>query len=220
MKNQPAKDRRLVLAGGLAATVAAAALAFLPAAIGSADGNSPSSTGSTNLFAYVMPTSRGPLTSCSGGSDCTTANEVWHFIYVANENRLQNFTGFSTRATLQNSFVVGSVDLVGVFVNGVLLPDSPLRFTPPPDTGPFLGGSGHWPATVTCGEPGAFQRPCNVVKNPAVVPGERTAVFYAGWIHVNTEANGTYVFKYTVHGTLNGAPVDLTARSPSILMTN
>jgi hypothetical protein len=215
------KRRRLLIAGGgvAALTLIVTAGLFSGASTTVQQARAESPSPASKLFAYVVPTTRGPLRACPPDGDCTTANEVWHFIYVANENRLQNFTGFSTRATLQNSFVVGSVDLVGVFVNGVLLPDSPLRFTPPPDSAPFLGGSGHWPATVTCGEPGAFQRPCNVVKSPAVVPGERTVVFYAGWIHSTGEPNGMYVFKYIVHGTLNGAPVDLTASS-AIFMTS
>jgi len=36
---------------------------------------------------------------------------------------------------------------------------------------------------------------------------------------VDNEPNGWYVFKYTIHGTLNGNAVDLTASSPPIKMT-
>jgi hypothetical protein len=61
--------------------------------------------------------------------------------------------------------------------------------------------------------------PCTVVGSPAVLPGENTAVVYLGWIHATGEANGTYVFKFTIHGTLNGTPVDLRASSPPIVMT-
>ena len=43
---------------------------------------------------------------------------------------------------------------------------------------------------------------------------------YTGWIHAVGEPNGKYVFRYTVHGTLNGTPVDLTASSPPIVMTD
>ena len=43
-------------------------------------------------------------------------------------------------------------------------------------------------------------------------------VYYVGWIHADNEPNGRYVFKYTIHGTLNGSPVDLTASSPPIKM--
>jgi hypothetical protein len=62
--------------------------------------------------------------------------------------------------------------------------------------------------------------PCNIVGSPAVDPGEITAIYHRGWAHGNAEPNGTYVFRYTVHGTLNGTPVDLTASSPPILMTD
>jgi hypothetical protein len=172
----------------------------------------------TKLFAYVVPTTHGPLPSCSG-PDCTVANIVSDFIYVENDNRLSNFIGFSTRATLQDAFVVSSVD-ERVFVNGAEVTNFFGTFTPPPNPS-ILSWSGRWPSTVTCeGEPGSFHTPCDVVGTPAVVPGERIAVLYPGWIHGNTEPNGVYVFKYTVHGTLNGTPVDLTASSPPILMTS
>jgi hypothetical protein len=45
-------------------------------------------------------------------------------------------------------------------------------------------------------------------------------IFWNGWFHGNEEANGTYVFTFTVHGTLNGTPLDLTASGPEIRMTN
>jgi len=63
-------------------------------------------------------------------------------------------------------------------------------------------------------------RPCDVVGNPAVLPGEDTAVLYYGWAHGSTEPNGTYVFKYTIHGTFNGTPTDLTTQSAPIQMTS
>jgi hypothetical protein len=47
-----------------------------------------------------------------------------------------------------------------------------------------------------------------VVLNPAVLPGENTSIVYTGWIHGSTEPKGTYVFRYTIHGWLNGDPVD------------
>jgi hypothetical protein len=70
---------------------------------------------------------------------------------------------------------------------------------------------------VTCPSDGT---PCNVVLNPAVLPGENTTILYSGWIHGSTEPSGTYVFRYTIHGTLNGNPLDLTASSPPIRMTD
>jgi hypothetical protein len=62
--------------------------------------------------------------------------------------------------------------------------------------------------------------PCGLVGSPAILPGENTAAVYTGWIHAVGEPNGKYVFRYTVHGTLNGTPVDLTASSPPIVMTD
>jgi hypothetical protein len=62
--------------------------------------------------------------------------------------------------------------------------------------------------------------PCTVIGKPAVIPGENTVVLFPGWIHGPGEPNGTYVFKYTVHGTQNGTPVDLTATTPPIAMTD
>jgi transposase len=34
--------------------------------------------------------------------------------------------------------------------------------------------------------------------------GENTSILYTGWAHWNAEPNGTYVFRFTIHGTLNG----------------
>jgi hypothetical protein len=207
----------------LAATSAVAALALIVTAslfggAGSTTQQARAASPPSKLFAYVVPTNRGPLPSCSG-PDCTAANSVWHFIYVENDNRLSHFIGFNTRATVPNAFVVSSVD-ERIFVNGAEVTDFAGTFTPPPNPS-VLSWSGHWPSTVTCeGEPGAFHTPCDVVGSPAVVPGERTAALYPGWVHGNTEPNGTYVFRFTVHGTLNGAPVDLTASSPPIKMTS
>jgi len=168
------------------------------------------------LFAYVVPTANGPLPACSEAlSSCSVSD----FIYVANLNRLTQLTGFTTRATMPNTFVVSSVDET-IDVNGVHQPQFGTTFTPPPDSSPLPAWSGRWPATVTCqGQPGSFQRPCNVVGNPAIVPGENTAVLFTTWGHASNEPNGVYVFKYTIHGTLNGTPIDLTASSPPIQMT-
>jgi ABC-type molybdate transport system permease subunit len=59
----------------------------------------------------------------------------------------------------------------------------------------------------------------HVVLNPAVLPGENVAAVYTGFVHSVGELNGTYVFKYTIHGTLNGMPVNLSASSAPIQMT-
>jgi hypothetical protein len=206
MKRRPWKARRFVRTAFLASIVAVVAIAVVPAA-------SESSTES-RLFAFVLPTTRGPLPACSpDGSDCTNANTVRNYIYIVNANHLANLGG--TRATMQNAFVVGSVDST-VFANGVHLTDFDATLTPPPNA--FFGSlSGNWPSTVTCPPSGP---PCNVVGNPAVDPGENTTILHTNWAHASNEPNGSYVFKFTVHGTLNGTPVDLTASSPSILMTD
>ncbi|HEX3454741.1 MAG TPA: hypothetical protein VHS03_08955 [Gaiellaceae bacterium] len=136
-----------------------------------------------------------------------------------NRNSIVNWNAFTTRATLTNAFAVSSVDET-IFVDGVHASEFDNTFTPPPDPS-ILSWSGHWPSTVTCeGQPGSFHTPCDVVGGPAVIPGEDTVVLYAGWAHGVTEPNGVYVFKFTVHGTLNGTPVDLTATSPPIRMTD
>ena len=200
--------RRSTAVASLAGIVVALALAVGATASGGNSGN--------HLFAYVAASNRGPLPAClQDGSNCGPANTVWHFIHVINGNQLTNLNGGTSRATMPNSFVVTSVD-VTIFVNGVETFD-PYSLTPPPNA--FLRSySGHWPATVTCA-PGT-PPPCGVVGDPAVIPGENTAITYSGWVHGDEEPNGTYVFKYTVHGTLNGTPVDLTASSPPIQMTD
>jgi hypothetical protein len=209
MKRRSLKARRLVLAAVLSAAVAAIALAFVPAAI---EGTS----NRHDLSAFVVVTQRGPLPRCSDdGSDCTAANIVWWFIHIVNGNRLSNFppTNGSTRANTPNAFLVSSVDET-TFINGVEYGHGTL--TPPPNLTGRFGTAGHWPETVTCGQPGAFTTPCNVVTSPAVVPGENTVIFYEGWFHGQSDPGGIVVTQFTVHGTLNGAPVDVTASSPPI----
>jgi hypothetical protein len=43
--------------------------------------------------------------------------------------------------------------------------------------------------------------------------------FFDGWFHASFEPTGSYVFRFTLHGMLNGAPVELTASSKPIQMT-
>jgi hypothetical protein len=59
-----------------------------------------------------------------------------------------------------------------------------------------------------------------VIGKPAVIPGENTAVLFPGWDHGADKPDGTYVFRYTVHGMFNGTPVDLTATTPPIEMVD
>ena len=120
---------------------------------------------------------------------------------------------FAASNDLPNAFVVSRVDLA-ILVNGVDTFDN--YFTPPPNA--FSpAASAHWPSTVKCAPTGP---PCNVVASPAVLALENLAVFYIGWAHGDGDPNGLYVFKYTVHGTLNGTPLDLVATSLPILMTS
>ena len=201
---QRQRSRRLVW---LVGSLAALGLVLVPAAGTTGLGN--------GLYAFVRADGPGPLPACSG-SDCTNANTVWHFVYVANVNRLMEVNlGPRTRATLENAFVVNSVDST-VIIDGVEQPGPPFTVTPPPNAF-FRTYAGHWPSTVSC-PPGGD--PCNIVGNPAVIPGEITSVVFTGWTHGVGEANGTHVFKYVVHGTLNGTPVDLTAYSRPIEMTD
>ena len=202
--------RRLVVVLVAAAAIAAAVF------IASGRGTQAARAGSpkTGLSAYVVATNKGPLPACSSdGSNCGPTNTVWDYIHVINANPLTNERGGS-RATVPNSFVISSVDQQ-TSVNGVDYPGGDGTFTPPPNVTPFRSASGRWPATVVCdGAP-----PCTDVQNPAVVPGENIVALYAGWTHDDSEPIGTYVFTYTIHGTLNGNPVDLTASAPPIGMT-
>jgi hypothetical protein len=204
---------RALLTLALTGSLVVLALAVLPTATGSSpsDGN--------RLAAFALANNRGPLPACHpepSGACGGAINAVWHFIHVVNANPLTTFERARTRAAVPNAFEVSTVD-EAIFVNGVETFDFTL--TPPPDA-QFPSWSGRWPATVTCpGQPGAFEKPCNVVGNPAVLPGENTVALYTSWTHADFEPNGVYVFKFTVHGTLNGNAVDLTATSAPILMT-
>jgi len=171
----------------------------------------------TAVDAYVIAGTRGPLVAChEDGTGCgAQENTVWFYVFVANGNDVTNFGGASNRTTLPNSFVVDSVEW-HVFIDGAPYTAFDTTFTPPPNA--FVRAwSGHWPATVTCATP---TDPCTNVLRPAVIPGENVAVTYAGWAHGDAEPNGKYVFEFAIHGSLNGAPLDLTARSKPIEMTD
>jgi hypothetical protein len=195
-------------AAGTILAAAIAALVFIPAAFESSSSN--------GLFAYVRADTKGPLPAChEDGSNCGPANIVWHYIYVANLHPVGSGSG-ATRETLPNSYVVNSVT-ENLFVNGAPYTAFDGTATPPPSPS-VRSWAGHWPMTVTC-QPGAPPDPCNELHSPAVIPGENTSVLYAGWAHGDAEPNGSYVFRFTIHGTLNGNPLDLTADSPPIQMT-
>ena len=206
--------KRLFFAAA-AALVATAAVTAVVVRGGFGTSSAEAASPGSGRSAYVVSSNRGPIPPCSG-DDCTAANLVWNFIHVINANALDNHIGFTDRTTWPSSFVISTVDQE-VFVNGVDL--GTFTATPPPNATP-LSWSGHWPSTVDCeGQPGSFHTPCDVVLNPAVLPGENTVATYFGFQHSVDEPNGSYVFRYTIHGTLNGAPVDLTASSKAIQMT-
>jgi hypothetical protein len=203
------KARRLLSAIALSAALGAGALILVPA----------SSEGSTQdhnrLSAYVVATNRGPLPRCSDDqSDCMSVNLVQEFIHIVNANPLTNLPGFGTRASRPNAFVVSSIDET-FFVDGVDVYGTG-TLTPPPNVTDRFGSAGRWPVSVTCGQPPTV--PCNVVTSPAaaILPGEDTVIWWEGWFHGQSDPNGTLVMRFTIHGTLNGNPVDLTTSSPPI----
>jgi hypothetical protein len=206
MIKRPLRVRSWVRATGFVVTIAAVALAVVPAAT--------ESNTKDSLEASVVVSNRGPIPACPVGGICPES-VTENFVYVSNKNALSEVQNRQTRDTLTNAFVVTSVEQA-TFVNGVRYAGGDFTFTPPPDAFPGGAYSGHWPATVKCA-PGAPS--CNVVASPAIIPGERTVVDYVGWAHIADEPNGKYVFRYTVHGTLNGTPVDVTANSQPITMT-
>ena len=168
---------------------------------------------SRGLSAYVRTTNPGPIPTCAAdGSNCGPANAFWNHIHVVNHNPLLNQGG--PRTALPNSFVINSID-EQTFIDGVHQPDLDATYTPPPNASPFNAVSGRWPATVLCGS----GPPCSDIRNPAVIPGEDTTAFYIGRIQNGPGPTGTFVFKYTIHGTVNGIPIDLTASSPPIQLT-
>ena len=213
-RGRSSRRRKLVATAALFAAVVVGALAVVPAAFNSDTPN--------GLSASVSVTTRGPIPPCAeDGHDCTLANQVESFIHVVNFNQLKVVAGtFRSRETLVNSFVVKSVDLTP-FVNGAPYHDRDFTYLPPPNVNTAFGTGGHWVNTVTCPVDAAGNYtgpPCTVVGSPAVIPGENTVVLYTGWLHGIGEPKGTYVFRFTLHGTLNGAPLDLIASTPGIVM--
>ena len=204
--------KRLLLAGAVVLFAAAAVMAVV-VSDGLTTSSAKAASPGDGLSAYVVLTNRGPLPPCSG-PDCTAANLTWEYVHIINSNPVGNEVTGGRRVTAPNAFVLDSVDET-VLVDGTVFSQETL--TPPPNVN-RPGPSGRWPATVTCGSPPA-PPPCTTVLNPAILPGENTVGFYDGWFHGSTEPNGSYVFRFTIHGTLDGAPVDLTTDSKPIQMT-
>lgn len=205
------RKRRIAAALGLVVTVAAALALAAPALNGTArDG----------LSAYVVATTRGPLPACldNTGVNCGPENTVWWYIHVVNANDPKApVAGGSNRTLLPGAFVVTDV-VQDVTIDGVAQP--PFTYVAPPAV-QFRSFVGRWPSTVTCtGAPGSFTEPCNVVKSPAVLAGENNVILYAGWTHVDDEADGRHLFRFTVRGTLDGEPVSVVATAPAITMTD
>jgi hypothetical protein len=192
---------------GLAALAAlgAVAVAVLASATGGATG--------PGLSASVLPTNPGPLHACATApTECPLNTVTQLIIYTQNTNRPVNWlTGPITRPEIPNAYAVSSVD-ARVAVNGVDVPEWSGTFTPPPTAIP-PGFAGRWP--VSCAP---FTSPCDV-RSPAVLPGETTAPLVSRWIHGVDDPDGTYVFTFTLNGTLNGEPVEVTASSKKIVMT-
>jgi hypothetical protein len=199
-----ARRPRLFGSGALVVLVASVALVLVPSALNSST--------KKDLSAYVVVSSRGPLPPCAGTSSdpCTLANTVYAVVHVKNDNEFQPADGaMRSRETLVDAFVVSSIDWATT-VDGVAV--STITITPPPSPS-ISSWAGNWVSTATC----ASGAPC-VVGHPAVIPGEDVAVFYHGWAHGVGDPNGKYEFAFTVHGTVNGEAVDLTATSPQIKM--
>jgi hypothetical protein len=207
------------------ATIVAAVVFAAPASTGSAGDNA--------LKLSVVATTKGPLTACPPPyTTCDPNSTVRYFLYVENKRPLLNPPSYppSTggpkgRPAIKGAFVMSSVD-ISYLVNGVVHP-AWQGVTPPPNIstdGPRRAWAGDWPSTATCpGTPPWFTDstdPCTIVGAPAILPGEKTVAFFMGWAHATEEPNGTYVFRFTLHGTVDGQPVDLAADSPSIVMTN
>jgi hypothetical protein len=213
------KNRRARAAG-------LAALGMIVAALVFATATSRGNASENGLKLTVVATTKGPLTACQPSSDCSSAiavpeSVVGHFLYVENKRPLLHPPATSpARTGVRGAFVVSSVES-RPFVDGV--PQGLFTYSPPSNIVHSFDrrAAGLWPSTVTCPPaPEGSTDPCNDVKPPAILPGERTVAFFIGWAHLAGEPNGTLVIRFTIHGTLDGAPVELTADSPSIVMTN
>jgi hypothetical protein len=204
MRFQTRAPRRAALVAILLAGAAVAGLALPATAQGPP---------TERLKLTVVANTRGPLPACDAAGNCGAETVVQHFLYVDNDNALEHLVGGGpTRAGVTNAFVVSRVDET-IYVDGVDRFD--FVQLPPPGSN-FAPWSGHWPVEVTCPDTGP---PCDVVGPPTVLPGERAIVLYTGWAHGFDEPDGTYVFKYTVRGSVNGTPVALVGTAPKIVMT-
>jgi hypothetical protein len=204
--------KRLLLVG--VTLFAAAAVTAVVVRSGVATSSAKAASPGNGLSAYVVLSNRGPLPPCPTDG-CTAANLTYPYVHVINANPVANSVTAVNRTATPNAYVLDSVDAT-ILVNGTVFSQETL--TPPPNVTPRPGPSGRWPATVTCRSPPG-PPPCTTVLNPAILPDENTIAFYYAWFHAPDEPTGSYVFQFTLHGTLNGSPVDLTASSKAIQMT-
>ena len=203
--------RLLFLALAAAAAASALFLALRPAAGRSALG--------PRIYAFAVPANPGPVHACYDYSAPCPLNSTEQIpIYTTNTYPLANWVNqpadANARWAVPNAFDVSSIDLK-ITVNGVDWGGN-TTLTPPPNA--FVPGwAGHWPSTVRCDFTNLSA--CHVVGSPAVLPGENVAPLYYSWAHGFDEPDGVYVFSFTIHGTVNGVPTDITANTPPIVMT-
>jgi hypothetical protein len=171
--------------------------------------------GGNPIVAHVAVTNDGPLTDCPTPlpapppESCLTR----FYLFVRNTNEIDEGTKGQGRDMIRGAYVVSSVD-VNVTVDGsstCALCGQFATLLPPPHSN--LGNGSNWPMTVRCNPAGN----CTVGK-PAVLPEEHIAIVSYGWAHGANEADGAYVFTLTVHGTLDGRPVDASAHTAIIRM--
>jgi hypothetical protein len=178
-----------------------------------------SASSTAGLRLTVGVSNEGPLTSCDvpPNTPCPLESVTQFLLYVHNSNPLANFVGLPTpnRTTVPNAYVLSRMDR-SITIDGAPYGAGTLTATPPPNA-EFPEGAGRWPATAVC-TPTTGPPPCATVKSPAILPGETTAAMFIGWSHGSDQPNGEFVFTFTLHGTLNGQPVSLTATSPAITM--
>ncbi len=211
--------RRVISAAFVVLVAGLLSIGTLPrGAVSAAGAGAASPASKAGLTLTVRVTNPGPLSPCT--TTCTLASTERLLLFVQNTNPLVNFIGPSSGPTsrdiVPNAYVVSGV-LETVAVGGV--PSyGPYPISLPPSTN-FPIWSGNWPETVICTS-ALTTPPCTstAVQSPAILPGETTAALFVGWAHASTDLNGKYVFTFTIAGTLNGRSVDLTGKSPTIVM--
>jgi hypothetical protein len=170
------------------------------------------------IRAEVVVTNDGPMQDCPAalppGANPPDSCLTFLYVFVRNSNSIDLTTHGPGRDLVPNAFVVTNVE-VRLTVNGgdcSICNSLVANLTPPPNG--TLNNGASWPMTVRC-QQGTGN--CTLGK-PAVLPQERVAVTSFGWAHGADEPDGSYVFTVTVHGTVNGDPVDATDALAAIEM--